>query len=369
MKILIICPYFFEPHRWMISGYKTALSLSKKMKVVVLTTGRPFYEELNPNLKIYRMKDFFIPDPVNYFIVPGLFFYLLKVIKKEKPDVFLVNKHMFYTSFSIFWLRLLGKKVFTQIDTFPGILWFPRNKFVKIIMQIYARTIGLFLLKLSNKVILLHEGLVPTAKKYKLNFTVIHNGVDLEKVRESQPAADLLPSKNKIRVVYVGRLESVKGYDYLLEVAQKIVKKRKDVEFYFVGNIKGKENIVQKFQGPAIKFLGHRTDVFSVLKTMDIFVLPSYSEGLPNALMEAMACGLACIASNVGGAKILIQNNKNGLLFEPGNVKQLQSCILALVNNSDLKKRLGNNASSQIKDDYDMAKISEQLIELFKEEG
>jgi glycosyltransferase involved in cell wall biosynthesis len=370
MKVLIVMPYFFEPHRWMISGYKTALSLSKKIPIVVLTTGKPYYEELNPNLKIYRMRDLFIPDPVNFSFVPGLFWHLLKVIKKEKPNIFLVNKHMFYTSFSILWLRLLGKKVFTQIDTFPGIVWFSKSRFVNVILWLYSRTVGLLLLKLSDKVILLHEGLTPVAQRYGLNYTVIHNGVDFEEIKKAEPAPDLLSRKNdEMRIVYVGRLESVKGWQDLLKVALRVIKNNDKIKVYFVGSIKGKEDLVKRYQNKQIIFLGHREDIFSILKTMDIFVLPSYSEGLPNALMEAMACGLACTASNVGGAKILIQNNKNGLLFEPGNLKQLQSRILALVNNSDLRKRLGDNASSRIKGEYDIAKTAGRLLKLFKEEG
>ena len=61
MKILIIAPYFFEKHRWMISAYKTALNLAKKHKVVVLTCGTPAFEKLTPNLTVYRMRDLFLP--------------------------------------------------------------------------------------------------------------------------------------------------------------------------------------------------------------------------------------------------------------------------------------------------------------------
>ncbi|MDD3774319.1 MAG: hypothetical protein PHW50_03540, partial [Patescibacteria group bacterium] len=101
MKILIISPYFFEPHRWMISAYKTALALSKNDQVVVMTTGRPWIEQMNKNLTIYRLRDLFLPDPINFSFVPFLGWHLLRIIRKEKPDCFLVNKHMFYTSLAV----------------------------------------------------------------------------------------------------------------------------------------------------------------------------------------------------------------------------------------------------------------------------
>ena len=368
MKILIIAPYFFELHRWMISGYKTALCLSKKNKVVVLTTGKPFCERFNPNLKIYRMRDFFMPDPVNFSIVPGLLFYLLKVINKEKPDVFLVNKHMFYTSFSIFWLKILGKKVFTQVDTFPGIIWFSRNPLVNIVLWIYARTIGLFLLKISDKVILLHEGLIPTAKKYRLNYTVIHNGVDFNEIEKAKPASDISQrAEDELRVIYVGRLESVKGYEDLLAVAQKMIQTNPNVKFYFAGSIDKKKEIVKKFKNKQIVFLDHRSDIFSVLKTMDIFVLPSYSEGLPNALMEAMACGLVCVSSNVGGVKILIQDGITGRLFSPGDKKVLESMILQLTDDSELRMKLGKAAKEKILREFGWNQITKKYKLLFNE--
>lgn len=312
MKVLIIAPFFFERHRWMMSAYKTALNLSKKMKVVVLTTGQPKYEIINPNLKVYRMWDIFLPDPVNYSIVPGLIPHLEKVIHLEKPDIFLVNKHMFFTSLAVAWLKLRGKKVICATDTFPGLNWFPKNKLVGLVMKIYSRLIGLPLLKMSNKVVLFHEGLVEIGEKLGLNYQVIHNGVDLDRIDTAEP----ISQKNKlVTVTYVGRLESVKGYRDLLTAAQKICQQRQDIQFLLVGDTAGKEMLVSKYQSERIKFLGFRKDIPSILKASDIFVMPSYAEGLPNALMEAMASQNACLTSRVGGMKILIKPEETGIFL------------------------------------------------------
>lgn len=366
MKILIITPYFFEPHRWMISAYKTALALSKKHEVVVLTAGKEKFKKINKNLTVYGMWDIFLPDPVNYSIVPGLLFHILKVIKKENPDQIIVSKFMFYTSFSIFWLRLMGKKVITVTDTFPGINWFPKNKFVKIIMWLYARVIGLPLLKISNKIVLLHEDLENVAKKYRLPYSVIHNGVDIDIIQKAQPI-ESLNLKNKIKVAYIGRLESVKGYTDLLKVAEKITKINKDVVFYFVGNSIGKEDIIEKYQSNQIIFLGHREDVASILKSSDIFALTSYSEGLPNSLMEAMAAGLACISSNVGGVKILLKNDANGLTYKAGDLKELENKLIILIKDPALRKRIGDQASKTIRDSFSLDSTAMQYERLFQE--
>src|SRR5687768_15652494 len=106
MKILVVSPYFNEPHRWMISGQKTAFELSKNHSVTVATTGSETTIELvNKNLKIYRKKDIFLPDPINYSLIPGWFGFLKQIVLDEKPEAILINKHMFYSSLAIWLLR------------------------------------------------------------------------------------------------------------------------------------------------------------------------------------------------------------------------------------------------------------------------
>jgi len=364
MKILIVSPYFFEPHRWMISAYKSALALAKRDQVIVATTGRPYKEKVNENLTIYRLRDIFLPDPINFSFVPFLSFHLYKIIRKEKPDCFLVNKHMFYTSLAVFWLKLWGKKVVVQTDTFPGIVWFPRNPLVGAIMKIYAKTIGYLVLKLSDCVVLLHQGLVRTAQKMGLNYKVIHNGVDFSLLKNARPDKKIVKNKNQLNIIYAGRLESIKGYEDYLQVAQKMIKKHKNLNFYVAGNIQGKDAIIKKYSQKRMIFLGHRDDIYSVLKRMDIFVLPSYSEGLPNALMESMALGLACVSSQVGGVKYLIKNGSNGLLFPAGDQVKMQEQLEKLIKNKVLSAQLAEKAQQFILKNYNLDREIKKLRSL-----
>lgn len=366
MKVLIIAPYFFERHRWMISAYKTALALSKRMDVVVLTTGSPIEEQANPRLKIYRMKDWFIPDPVNYSIVPGLIPVLERIIRREKPDIYLVNKHMFFTSLAVAWLRLRGRRVILATDTFPGLNWHPRRLFVRVAMSIYAVVIGWPLLRLANLVVLFHEGLIPMAKKLGLSYTVIHNGVDLAAITASTQAKDLLVAEDWTTVAYIGRMESIKGYDDYFAVAKELTPKYPKVRFMFIGSYHGKEDWVAREQTDQIVFTGHRDDIPAILKTIDVFVLPSYSEGLPNALMEAMAAGRACISSNVGGVKTLIRPGENGLVFTPGDRQALTAGLERLLIDPLLRARLGGAAQETIRARYDWESIADEYQKLFQ---
>lgn len=348
----------------MISAYKTALYLSKDHQVVVLTTGTPRTEKINANLTVYRMWDIFLPDPINYSVVPGLFISLVMVLIKERPTHFLVNKNMFFTSLAIPFLRLLGKKVITVTDTYPGINWLPRNPKVALVMRIYAHLIGMPLLKISSHVVLLHEGLVEIAKQYRLRFTVIHNGVDLEAIDATPANAQIMRDKTT-KVLYAGRLESIKGYTDIVKVAEKITRNDSKVSFYLVGSTAGKEQYVTEHQSDRVHFLGHRTDVISIMKACDIFILASYSEGLPNVIMEAMACGVPCVASEVGGVKVLIENQQNGLLFTPGDLGTMQKQLKLLINDASMRHRLASQARRLIEAKFSWAKIAQQYQQLF----
>ena len=363
--VLIIAPRFFDTvygeKRAMMSAYTTATSLSTHMRVVVVTAGPlPRYEQVSERLTVYRLWDWFLPDPINYGIVPGIFSSLLYILRKEQPDAILINKHMFFTSLAAPFLRLMGKRVIIQTDTFPGINWFPRNPIVKFVMQCYAWTIGMIVLKSAHSVILLHEGLVPIAQWLRLPYQVIHNGVDVQRFASALPAEDIPKTAHDIHICYVGRLESIKGYDDLLAVAQTLAPKFPSIKFFFVGSTTGKEAIVSAYQSDQIIFTGHRSDIPSVLKRMDIFVLPSYSEGLPNALMEAMAVGCAPVASNVGGVKILLQKGI-GLTFQPGDRDALAAHLQTLINSAGIRKEKGQRGKQQIEMNFDLEQEIQKL--------
>jgi len=367
MKILVVVPYFEEPHRWMISGQKTAHWLSRHHQVTVVTTGsHDQLERRGHNLKIYRLKDYFLKDPINYSIVPHLGRKLTRIIKREKPEAFLINKHMFYTSLAIWPLKRLGKPVVVQTDTFPGINWFPKSRLVKAVMWVYARLLGNQILRAADKVVLLHEGLVDEAKKLGLNYEVIHNGIDLEAFDRVPPPADLKKRPGEVWVGYVGRLESVKGWLGLATIAQELVKRNRQLHFLFIGPTTNQEAVVTTYQNRQIRFLGLRHDVAGIDKLLDIFVMPSLSEGLSNALMEAMAAQNCCLATKVGGNQQLIRHEKNGLLFEAGNAAELKQALRRTLADQSLRRRLGQAARQTILEQYQLSHAVERLANLLE---
>lgn len=372
MKILLVAPYFFEPHRWNIAAYKTAFSLARIGREVVVVTsgsaGQPRVETPAPRLKVYRFRDIFVPDPANYGFLPFLSLRLTSVMRKERPSHFLVFTHMFYTSLSVVWLKLLGKKVVLVTDTFPGIDWFGRSRVVNLVLWLYARSLGFLPLRLADRVALLHEGLVPTAARLGLRHVVLPYGVEMHRYQDPPPPPDLHKGPEEVFLAYVGRLESVKNYELVLELARRITSRYPHTRFLVVGDVRGKEDWVRRYESDRVLFLGHREDVPSILALTDIFVLASLSEGLPSALMEAMASGCACVATEVGGIPHLFARAEGGagLLVPPKDSEAFTEAVTRLVEDRALRTELGRRAKSVIEEHFRMDQLAEKLVSLLE---
>lgn len=352
------------------SAYKTAVNLAKGGNDVTVFTSRTEgsleYEEYD-NLRIFRLPAIFIPDPYNYTITPTLFSSLYKLIKEEDPDIFIVSKYYFFTSLSIIFLKLLGKKVVLSVDTFPGVIWFSRSWILNTVTWLYTWAIGRILFNLCDKVVLLHEGLISTAKKLGIpRFRVIHNGVDLDSFQNVKPPEDIVKKDGELFVTYIGRMDKVKGYDVLIEAGRSILGKYKNVKFLFVGGSSKLEEL-DKSTDTRMIFTGFRKDVASILSVSDIVVLPSFAEGLPNTIMEAMASKLSVIASNVGGIPYLIKDGETGFLIPPGDVHELEKKLSELIEDKDLRERIGEEARKKIQVDFNWEAIHEEYEKVFAE--
>lgn len=132
--------------------------------------------------------------------------------------------------------------------------------------------------------------------------------------------------RNEIRrFVYLGRYERRKGIEELNSVLNELIKQNTDFEFHFIGPFEKEQQI----QSNLIHYHGSITDnsrIRAILDASDCLVCPSWSEGMPNVILEAMARSCAIIASNVGAVSIEVDSS-NGLLIEPGDKTQLKNAI------------------------------------------
>lgn len=185
-----------------------------------------------------------------------------------------------------------------------------------------------------------------------------------------QPNFTFKETKNKLLILYMSRLEKRKGVYDLIDIIPEIIKNHKNLYFCFAGDGDFKEvhSLIQNRKisdnARVIGWINDKTKLSLLLKT-HIFVLPSYNEGLPMALLEAMTYGIPCVATNVGGIPELIKNNKNGLLFRPGDKITLRDNILQLIENSDIRFRIGNSAYKTIEKEFTLQSYIIDLSELY----
>lgn len=359
--ILLISPYWKEPHRWMVSSVKLA-ELWQRMgyRVVCVCMGQKTEKKfISDSLTIYTVKDFFLPDPLNYGIAPTFLFHVLTVAKKEKPDIVIVNKILFWSSLVTPVLRLFGHKPIVTVDALVGITWWPRGFIPKTLAAIGAWVHAWPVLLSAKRVVFFHPQPRKVLRMLGIlrKSRVIPTGIDEASYKKKEPFSDIV-------ITYTGRLESVKGVDDFLAAAVPLKKEFPEAIIQVVGWFKKSHPLVEQYQNEVV-FTGLRDDIPEILAKTDIFVLPSYSEGLSNSLMEAMASGCACVASDVGGNRFLIENAVSGFLFPAGDREMLKAHIRRLIADGVKRKSLGDGARKQIEKHFSWKVVEKKYVKLF----
>lgn len=197
----------------------------------------------------------------------------------------------------------------------------------------------------------------------------IGNSVDL--TRFYPPSSDQKKSlRNQYNIpltdivfIFVGRFVKLKGVFDLLEAWQLVTSEYQNIHLILVGSSKFQNdsieaNIQQKADSlPNIHLPGQIEDPVPYYQVADIVVLPSHHEGLPNVLLEGMACGLAAIATKLGGVADIITGGKDGVLVKPAYPEQLADSMKQLIMQPDLLAQLGATAQVTIENKFSMEKI------------
>jgi glycosyltransferase involved in cell wall biosynthesis len=183
----------------------------------------------------------------------------------------------------------------------------------------------------------------------------LHHGIDVDRVVATPPATGIrellgIPSDAPV-VGTVANFKPHKGYRYLLEVAATVVRARPDVRFVLVGDGPLAEELRLETRrlglGEAVVFAGFREDALRVVRTFDVFVMSSVQEGLPLALLEAMALGCPPVATRVGGVSSVIEDAVSGFIVEPRDTQTQAERILKLLEDDELRRSLSTAARAR----------------------
>ena len=197
----------------------------------------------------------------------------------------------------------------------------------------------------------------------------IRNLLDLPNLSPQSPS----DSPPVWHIVSVGRLTTEKGHQHLIEALHLLNTKFNRQNFtatiFGDGTLKSDlEQLVNRYHlSDRVKMPGFCDDIFSMLSTAHLFVLPSLHESSPNALIEAMGVGLPCIASSVGGVLDLVDHQENGLLIPPRASGALAEAINSLLTDRELAARLGKNARLRIEEMFDSNRSIQQLEAVYQD--
>ena len=172
-------------------------------------------------------------------------------------------------------------------------------------------------------------------------------------------------------IVSVGRFAPEKGHRYLIEALGLLNQQDVAWRCMFLGEGELEADlralVVEYGLSTQVTFPGFCEDVFSMLLTADVFVLPSLHESSPNALIEAMGVGLPCIASDVGGIADLVESEINGIRVPPKDPTALAAALHRVLTDRDFASELGENARVTIQQKFDSAKSIRRLEEVYRQ--
>jgi polysaccharide biosynthesis protein VpsI len=191
---------------------------------------------------------------------------------------------------------------------------------------------------------------------------VIANPVGLHTFRAEEPIQEI--------VLFVGKVEPRKGYRDLLLAAKIVRESIPDAQFWFAGHgdiEEGRHYAEQLGISAAVQFLGWlgEEELGRIYSEVRIFCLPSYNEGLPMAVLEAMSHGLPVVCTSVGGLPDLMEDGVGGILIAPGDVGALANSLVRLLMDKDLRKMLGYNASRIVAERCGLQDVSGRLEALY----
>lgn len=252
-----------------------------------------------------------------------------------------------------------------RIHTFTGQVWATRSGLSRWLLKNLDRLIGLMATHLlvdsaSQRRFLLDEGVISAEKSSVLAKGSI-SGVDIIRFKSNPVARSRIRGELQIKdgdtvFLFLGRLNRDKG---LLDLASAFAEAAKGcarIRLLVVGP--DEENLLPEIVRLAgdgvsgVHFVGHSNQPEEYMAAADVLCLPSYREGFGNVIIEAAAVGIPAIGSRIYGIVDAIVENQTGLLFEAGNVLELQSCISALAKSPERREYLGKHARERVLSDF-----------------
>jgi len=242
--------------------------------------------------------------------------------------------------------------------------------------KLFAR-VERFLARFTDKIITVSDALKQELMEREglpvKQLTTIYNGIEVDRFNAK---VDVKAVRRNLNIPELGpvvgtiaRLAPQKGVSYFLKAASLL--KEYQVNFLVVGDGPLEETLKQEaaelgLQGRVI-FAGRRENIAEILSVLDIFVLPSITEGLPLTILEAMAAGKPVVATRVGGVPEAIVEGKTGLVVAPKDPEALAVALAGLIGERDRLMRMGTNGQKHVREKFTVSMMVEKTMELYQQ--
>ena len=376
MKIAHVCP-FYKPticgvgqvvyelaQRQLEEGHEVHIYTSDWDKNERIKEKEALIEGIYVHRNYYWFK---IANFVSFW--PSVFFKLLKQDFDVVHNHVTGHPHVFFSS-------LAGKIKKSRVIHTTHCPWTKgfRKKIYDLLLPIYYYIMNNISYSLIDKIIAITPWEINFIKKYadKSKINVIPNGMSdflYKRIRNNDIRKRLGISNRDKLVLFFGRLNATKGVDKLVEVAKEITKERKDIYFVFRGPDEGMryvvEDAVKKNKNIIlVKETRDKEEIAKTYQSADVYVLPSYREGLPLSLFEAFASGLPVVASPVNGIPYEMKEPENGFLVKYGDLRNLKRRILQILDDKKLAERISKNNKIKAKN-YNWDLIYRKTMSLY----
>jgi len=295
----------------------------------------------------------------------AILFKLVKLLKATQPD--LVHTYL--------WSANTYGRIAAILSKVPTIIASERNlteigKDKNIYMICIDRLLALFsngIICNSNKA---SESLINNYSFDPEKVFTVHNGIDIDNFLKRTMISSRKKLAQKV-VGTIGRLFPQKNYRLFLDVAKIVLDRFEDesIKFLIIGEGPLRNELVMYSKdlgiGDFLIFTGEREDIPQLLKNMDIFVMTSIYEGLPNAIIEAMASGLPVITTDVGGNGELVIDGETGFLCQTNDKVLIASRVIDLINDEMKARRMGEHGKKRILNEFGVEKMVKDTEQIY----
>ncbi|MDI9643822.1 MAG: glycosyltransferase family 4 protein [Candidatus Verstraetearchaeota archaeon] len=364
MKILLVHPYW---HYRDVTFELPRLLLMRGEQPFVMTwvkgLGETRISLVEPGIDLIELPG------VNLLPIHGTIFPLLKHVgsafEYSQAEVVDCQSHLFLTSLqAVLYARRMG---IPSVVTVNGIKA-PRKGALNLAQFAYLNTLSRLVFRAASAVRCLTESDAVEANRLGCpweKISIIPNGVDTTLFRPGPR------DKDSDTIVWTGRFVEEKGLPTLLRAAVEVIKTSRNIRFMLVGDGPLRQRIEEMAERLGVYerfvFTGavSRCEVARILRSSTLFVMPSFSEGMPLSLLEAMSCGNPVVGSDIPGISSVVRSGETGILVPPGDHRALGMAISGLLGDRCLLRRMGERAAFHIRKNYEISIIVMRVLDLY----